>query len=394
MHTHARTIVENFVHHHLRLMHAARREVLCAAVLAVMSGHLLSLSRLARGVMGQTTQKAALKRIDRLIGNARIAQEAQLVAAALLRVLCTHVQPLVVAVDWSAVAPGGAFVELRAVVSCAGMGRGLTIYQQVYPAAKLGNAQAEHMLLQTIRAVVPTGTNVIIVSDAGFRRPWFTAVEALGWGWIGRIRAGVCVSCDGERWQPAQQWFAKATSKASRHSGCWLARSGRFECDLVLYRGAARREKRYARVGHGSTSKARREARARAREPWLLAHSAQLRMLRAEEIVALYRHRMQIEENFRDTKSTPLGSGLELSQSRSATRLHALLLIGTLAAFLLWHVGQLAEAEGLHRPFKVTTREAREISIITLAKLLWCLPTLPLSALALQALNERLGLPL
>ena len=88
MHTHARKIEQRFIQKQLSLIHAARRELLCAAVSAVMSGHLLSLSRLARALMGQSTQKAALKRVDRLMGNQRIAQEAQVVAAALLRAWC------------------------------------------------------------------------------------------------------------------------------------------------------------------------------------------------------------------------------------------------------------------------------------------------------------------
>jgi len=87
-----------------------------------------------------------------------------------------------------------------------------------------------------------------------------------------------------------------------------------------------------------------------------------------------------------------LGMGLELSQSRSAPRLHALLLIGTLAGFLLWHIGQLAEAEGLHLRFKATNRLARELSIITLAKFLCAQQSLSLTDIAIRALNERLGL--
>jgi hypothetical protein len=392
MHTHAKKIVQGFVQRHLSLIHAARRELLCAAVGAVMGGHLLSLSRLARALMGQSTQKAALKRVDRLMGNKRIGQEAQVVAGALLRTLCRGGQPLVVAVDWSAVAPDGAFVELRASAARTGMGRGLTIYQQVFPESKLGNARAERALLKTLHGWMPTGVHVIIITDAGFRRPWFTQVERLGWSWIGRIRAGVCVSRDYTHWEQASAWFAKATGKACRWSNCWLTRRFRFACDMVLYRRRAVGGKRFGRAGHGSTPKARREAKASAREPWLLAHSPQLRSFRAEEIVALYGLRMQIEENFRDSKSTPLGMGLELSQSRSAPRLHALLLIATLAGFLLWHIGQLAEAEGLHLRFKATTRVARELSIITLAKLLCALHSLPLTDLAIRALNERLGL--
>ena len=392
MHTHARKIVRDFVHKHLSLIHAARRELLCAAVSAVMGGHWLSLSRLARGLMGQSTQKAALKRVDRLMGNERIGQEAQVVGAALLRTLCQGGQPLMIAVDWSEVAPDGAFVELRAAVTRTGMGRALTIYQQVYPESKLGNARAERALLKRLHGWMPAGVQVIIITDAGFRRPWFTEVERLGWSWIGRIRGSVCVSRDRTDWEQASAWFAKATGKACRWSECWLTRGHRFACDMVLYRRRALGAKRYGRAGHGSTPKARREAQASAREPWLLAHSPQLRSLRAEEIVALYGLRMQIEENFRDSKSMQSGMGLEVNQSRSAPRLHALLLIGTLAAFLLWHIGQLAEAEGLHLRFKATTRAARELSIITLAKLLCTLHSLPLSDVAIQALNERLGL--
>lgn len=392
MHTRASTIVQAFVHQQLSLIHAARRELWCAAVSAVMGGHLLSLSRLARALAGQGTQKAALKRVDRLVGNWRIGQEAEVVAAALLRTLSRSGKPLVIAVDWSAVAPDALFVELRAVAMRSGMGRGLTLYQQVYPQSKLGNGRAERKLLKTLHGWIPAQVLVIIITDAGFRRPWFTQVERLGWAWIGRIRAGVCVSREGAHWEHASAWFTQASGRACRWSDCWLTRRFRFACDLVLYRRRAVGGKRYGRAGHGSTPKARREAKASAREPWLLAHAPQLRTFRPEEIVALYGLRMQIEENFRDSKSTPVGMGLEVSQSRSASRLHALLLIGTLAAFVLWHIGQLAEAEGLHRRFKATTRVARELSIITLAKLLCTWHSIPLTDLAIRTLNERLGL--
>ena len=79
MHTHARRIVQGFIQKHLGLIHTARRELLSVAVCAVMSGHSLSLSRLAHALIGQSTLKAALKRVDRFIGNRRIAQEAQVV---------------------------------------------------------------------------------------------------------------------------------------------------------------------------------------------------------------------------------------------------------------------------------------------------------------------------
>jgi hypothetical protein len=68
-------------------------------------------------------------------------------------------------------------------------------------------------------------------------------------------------------------------------------------------------------------------------------------------------------------------------------------MIATLAAFLLWHIGQLAEAEGLHRRYKVTTRNEREISILRLGIFI-CLEMgpMPLSLIALTAMRRRLGI--
>ena len=186
-------------------------------------------------------------------------------------------------------------------------------------------------------------------------------------------------------------WFKRANGKAQRISDCRLTKKAAFPCDVVRVRRHRTKRKHYRCPGHGSTSKAMREASASAREPWLLVHSSRLRAYPPEKIVAFYALRMQIEENFRDSKSAVYGMGHDISRSRSARRLQALLLIATLAAFLLWHIGQLAEAEGLHRRFKATTRVARELSIITLARLLCALPKLPLTDFAVHVLYQRLG---
>ena len=168
---HAAGIVSGFIEAHLWAIHAARRRVLSAVVSAAMGGQCVSLTRLSRGVLGAGCLKSAIKRVDRLIGHPWIAQEAQIVGHKLLAVLCQVGLPLVIAVDWSAVSPGGKFVELRAAVTWLGMGRALTVYQQVYPLSKLGNAKAERLLLDSLHAWVGEGVQVTVVTDAGFRRP-------------------------------------------------------------------------------------------------------------------------------------------------------------------------------------------------------------------------------
>ena len=385
-------MVQRFLDGHVGLMHGSRRRLLAAVVAAVMRGHWIGVSRLGRGLAQATSVKSAIKRVDRLIGSERIAQEAQQIGAALLACLGRMSSTLVIAVDWSAAAPGGTFVELRAAVTWPGAGRALTVYQQVYPLKQLGDPQAERAMLHTLRRWIPDQAEVIVVTDAGFRRPWFTQVERLGWCWVGRVRQGASLSQDRCHWEPAAHWFAKATPQAKRIAHCWLARSGALPCQVVLYRRRQQGRQQRGAQGRPTSHKAAREARLRECEPWLLVHSPRLAGYRAEEIVSFYARRMQIEESFRDSKSPAFGMGFRIGRSRTAQRLHALLLIATLAAFMLWHIGQLAEAEGLHRRYKLTTRTAREISIITLALLLCKQTGPPLTPTATQALYRRLAL--
>lgn len=390
---HAFDMVVRFIESQLSAMHAGRRRVLAQAVAAVMSGHYLSLTRIARGLSGSVRLKAALKRIDRLIGNGRIEQEARLVGALLLEQLSKLEGPLLIAVDWSAVNPGSSFVELRAAVSYPGMGRALTVYQQVVPQSKLGNGKIERALLDQLHAWLGGRKQVIVVSDAGFRRPWFAHVESLGWCWVGRVRRGVLLAAparEGWCWQPPKGWFAQASGRAKRIGNCLLSKAGQWPCEVVLVRKRRIGGKRYRCPGYGSTPKAAGEARQSAKEPWLLVHSAALNGYTPEQIVAFYAARMQIEECFRDNKSLRFGMGQELGRSRSGLRLHALLLIATLASFLMWHIGQLGEAEGVHRHFKATTRLKRELSLISLARLMCTLAPMQLSQFAIHALFKRL----
>jgi hypothetical protein len=54
-----------------------------------------------------------------------------------------------------------------------------------------------------------------------------------------------------------------------------------------------------------------------AREPWLVVFKLPQRFMnKANLAVNLYSQRMQIEENFRDTKNNKLGIGLECSLSK------------------------------------------------------------------------------
>src|SRR5258708_37986618 len=108
-----------------------------------MAGNALRLSCLARAeaVTGPGRMKAALKRIDRLMGCARIEQEVELTAQALLKQLSRVGQTVVIVVDCSAVAPAGEFVGVRAAVAPIGMGPAIEVHHGVYPVAQIGHCR-------------------------------------------------------------------------------------------------------------------------------------------------------------------------------------------------------------------------------------------------------------
>ena len=102
-------------------------------------------------------------------------------------------------------------------------------------------------------------------------------------------------------------------------------------------------------------------------------------------------HACTFEECFRDSKSLRFGMGQELGRSRSALRLHALLLIATLASFPTWHIESARRGQGrCIVTSRRTTRLKRELSLISLARLVGALPLLHLSEFAIHALYERL----
>jgi len=78
--------------------------------------------------------------------------------------------------------------------------------------------------------------------------------------------------------------------------------------------------------------------------------------------VRLYRKRMQIEESFRDLKSSRYGFSFEHSNCRKAERIEIFLLIAMLACLIAYLTGVAAEAKNLHHHFQVNTIKRRVLS--------------------------------
>jgi hypothetical protein len=310
------------------------------AVEALLVGRRLTLTELARHFPGAERIAAPLKRFDRLLGNRAVqALRTSCYQAALLWLL--RMPRPVLIVDWSEVKSDGRWHLLRAAVVA--RGRTLTVYEEVHPTAKLGSPRVEAEFLERLKALLPTGVCPVLVTDAGFRVPWFRAVEALGWHWVGRVRHRAHVrflkSPHANDWIAAKALYTRATARAVSLGDVELTETKRLVCRLTLVRRRARGRIDLTRYGKRAQGGYSRKIARREREPWLLAASVSLAGLSGAEIVALYTKRMQIEQSFRDLKSHRYGAAFEDTLTRDPRRLELLLLIHMLATLAAWLEG-------------------------------------------------------
>lgn len=324
---------------------------LLLAVQALVSGGRLTLMELARHWPQAERLLAPLKRLDRLLGNPDVqALRARFYALA-AGWLVRSVQPVLI-VDWSELKSDGRWHLLRAGI--AARGRTMTVYEEVHPKARKNSRKVHAAFLKRLHALLPPGIRAIVITDAGFQNPWFRAVDALGWHWIGRVRhrTRVRLELGPERkaaWICCKTLRAQASARACSLGEVELARSNPLSCRLVLVRRRRAGRVELTCLGKRSRSSHSRTMAARAKEPWLLAVSHSLSALSAAVIVSLYAKRMQIEQSFRDLKSHRYGCAFEDTLTRSGQRLEMLLLIHMLATLAAWLVALAATANTVAR---------------------------------------------
>lgn len=352
-------------------MHAGRSAALLDAVRALIAGRRLTLMELARSWPGAERVAAPLKKLDRLLGNGHLAQERDALYAALIGWAVCQPRPVIV-VDWSPLDRRGRFQLLRAGLAVGG--RTLTLYERVCPAHEVGSPAIERALLRALKRSIPDGCVPILVTDAGFRAPWFRAVRRLRWDWIGRVRGRTLVRPQVadhtfEPWIPCTKLYRRVR-EAARDLGLWnIVRKQSILCRLVLYYKPPRGRIDSTLAGQRRRGGYSREMARRESDPWLLAVSPRLDLTPAQ-VVAIYARRMQIEQSFRDLKSHRHGVGFEDSMTRTRDRLAALLLILALASFVAWVMARVATTDVL-REAAATLVKSIKAGVLSWHRLGW-----------------------
>jgi hypothetical protein len=319
------------------------------AVEALLLGRRLTLMELARHWPGAERLRAPLKRLDRFLGNRDVQAVRVCLYEAAMAWLLRSPHPTLI-VDWSELKSDGRWHLLRAGIVA--KGRTLTVYEEVHPEAKKNSPVVEAAFLKRLHALLPKTVRPILITDAGFRAPWFRAVAALGWHWVGRVRHRMQftwrdASAHEGAWIACKTLYPQAVARARSLGVVRLTQSHPLGCRLVLVRRRKRGRIERTRYGQRARSGHSLKIAAREKEPWLLAASPSLNMLSAAEIVTLYARRMQIEQSFRDLKSHRYGCAFEDTLTRTPERLEMLLLIHALASLAAWLAGLAATASAV-----------------------------------------------
>jgi len=340
------------------IKHLVRLSAFMKAVEGLLVGGMLTLTHIGRNLPGTSYEKHKIKCMDRLLGNKKLHGERCALYQQMSGWLLNTVSCPLIVVDWSDVYEGQQFMMLTAAIPLGS--RALTLYEKVYPMKQYNSPKAHKQFLQELSQIVPKDKRPILVTDAGFRGPWFREVEALGWDWVGRIRKGVYYSLNqGTQWNKTSQLYRKATRTMKYIGRSLLSKGQPYECHLYLVKKNTKSANRpLKRFGDKAMD---RVCRKNYRDPWLIATSLPPTCGTAKRIEKLYTLRMQIEENFRDLKNGRWGLGLGYARSAHAERLDNLLMIGTMGVLIIWLNGVIGKTKGLIKRYQVNTEKRHAV---------------------------------
>ncbi|EQC01867.1 IS4 family transposase [Photorhabdus temperata] len=362
----ARKVCHNFFKDALAPFHKYRQNALIDATMALINGASLTLTSIGRFLPGQAQVKNKIKRVDRLLGNTALHNDIPAIFNNITAMITRQLPLCVIAVDWSGY-PSQEYHVLRASLLCDG--RAIPLLSWVVSSEKQNNTLIQNQFLDSLAKAVSSDARVIIVTDAGFKSPWFRHIASLGWDFIGRIRNNVQfhLADSPEIWLKISDCPGTITPKYMGAGTLVKEKKNRINGHFYTYKKLPKGRKSKRSKGRPMYTKTDNEYRQSAKEAWLIFSS--IDDLKPREIIKLYSRRMQIEQNFRDEKSERFGFGLRASHSRSAGRMRVLSLLATLSTIVLWLIGYHVENKGLHLRYQANSIKSRRvISYLTLAE--------------------------
>lgn len=355
-------------------MHKKTRSSFICQVQTLLSGRAcLSLTSLGRNRLGKAKVRHKIKMVWRFLKNPRITESMTEIYSSVAQEILSGLNELFIAVDWSGCC-GKENQLLRA--SLLFEGRSIVIYNEIHPDKNSANAKVHEQFLKRLKEIIPVGKKVTLVTDAGFKTSWFHLVVQQDWFYIGRVRGLIHCSLDGQPWVDVSALFpyVKRGQTVSLGCGALGEKSKTQTRGFFIAHFAVKKGRKTTKIRYPDADKKLAQMNS---EPWILItnlhqHSVWSTYTQAHFArfcTNLYSKRMQIEQNFRDDKSTVSGLKWRFSRTRCPKKISVLILIASVTILILWMIGFAAEKNNIHRDFQANTvRTHRILSWVYLAK--------------------------
>ncbi|WP_070796018.1 IS4 family transposase [Thalassotalea crassostreae] len=338
-------------------MHKVRRNSLKCLITSLIRGADLSVTNLGRNILSETSEKHQIKRSDILCSNVHLHAEIPSIYETLTRKLVGTQKHPVILVDWSDLDARQENFLIRAAIAV--NGRSLTLYEEVHPQSSKEKPKVHKDFMMVLKNMLPSTCRPIIVTDAGFRTPWFNMIQSLNWDYVGRMRNRTFCKQDKD-WLPVKALYKLATTRPKSLGRFDVARCNPITCNFVIFKSRNKGRKDLVAKGNRRRRSGKSKANAkREREPWLLTTSLCSKQLGfAKKVVKIYTTRMQIEESFRDVKT---GLNMNVCNSRKRLRILVLLVIALIAQYILMLIGMALVIQGKNRQYQANSVKSRAV---------------------------------
>lgn len=360
---HAQLFLHNIVSKSLSFVHKTRLKILLETVFSLINNGRLTLSSLGQNLSGAAKVKNKIKAVDRLLGNKLLNKNSFYIYQALSKKLLNNAREATILLDYSGCCTKQHWIMRASLI---GEGRRIILYQEIHSLEVYDNSKIKKSFLLKLKKIVSTDIKITLITDAAFRPPWFKLVKSFGWEFLGRARGKVRVKRLKENWwKQVKSLYKHATQTPKLLGEAMMSINHKFPIYLYVYKSklGGRKVKRM-KCRHLYPGKQEQYSKLN-REPWIIVFSLKLK---AKKAIALYKKRMQIEQNFRDDKNERWGFGWRFSRTKNHERYSILLLIAYIAALVLWLFGRASENKNLHKDFQANTSKKRTLSYLTLGR--------------------------
>lgn len=366
--------INEFIHSELREfcpeIHIKRLQAVMDVAAGLTKSKRLTIVEIGKHLKGDVDLKYRVKKVDRLLGNKHLYSELDNLYTGLSNYVFKYVaqdkySPIVI--DLCFLKDTHDIQMLSAEVAT--QGRTIPLYREVF---KIGELKGrEKYFISKLSNCIPRDRNVLIIMDAGFGDDWFEAIESQSWYWLVRARSGKYIKLsDEDEWQEASELFSKAGTRAKCYENAYITKSHPRPCRIIMKKGSEKSKRKTPNKLPRNYNAANGGYQRIAKEPWILATNLS-KTYDTTKVMYAYKKRMQIEESFRDIKSTRYGLGSRYIQTRCIYRWGVAMLLAAIAQITLWVIGVLGHSQGFQRVFQVNTvRDKKQFSYFYLGQLI------------------------